>query len=66
MTSKDLAALLKIDVKTIYSYVRRGLTPYVRIQSNERFNKRQIFDWIEEHNYRPRPMNGNRPRRRVQ
>ena len=44
----------KIDVKTIYSYVERGLIPYVRIQSNVRFIKRQIFDRIADHNYRPR------------
>ena len=54
MTAKELEALLKIDVKTIYSYVERGLIPYVRIQSNVRFIKRQIFDRIADHNYRPR------------
>ncbi len=59
LTAKDLEAMLKIDVKTIYSYVQRGLIPYVRIQSNVRFVKAQILDWIEEHNYRPRPVNGN-------
>jgi predicted DNA-binding transcriptional regulator AlpA len=58
MTAKDLEALLKIDVKTIYSYVQRGLIPYVRIQSNVRFVRRQIFDWIGERNYRPRPCKG--------
>jgi predicted DNA-binding transcriptional regulator AlpA len=58
LTAKDLEALLKIDVKTIYSYVQRGLIPYVRIQSNVRFVKREIFDWIGEHSYRPRPMKG--------
>ncbi|MFI5093738.1 MAG: helix-turn-helix domain-containing protein [Candidatus Acidiferrales bacterium] len=58
MTAKDLEALLKIDVKTIYAYVQRGLIPYVRIQSNVRFVKRQIFDWIDERNYRPRPCKG--------
>jgi len=66
MTAKDLEALLKIDVKTIYAYVQKGLIPYVRIQSNVRFVKRQIFDWIGEHNYRPRPTNGNGAKRRVQ
>jgi predicted DNA-binding transcriptional regulator AlpA len=54
LTAKDLEALLKIDVKTIYSYVQRGLIPYVRIQSNVRFVKRDIFDWIGAHSYRPR------------
>lgn len=54
LTAKELEALLKIDVKTIYSYVQRGLIPYVRIQSNVRFPKQQILAWIEEQNYRPR------------
>ena len=61
MTAKDLEALLKIDVKTIYSYVQRGLIPYVRIQSNVRFIRQQIFEWIGQHTYQPRPMrNGAR------
>ncbi len=54
LTAKELEALLKIDVKTIYSYVQRGLIPYVRIESNVRFLKQQIIEWIEERNYRPR------------
>ena len=54
LTAKDLEALLKIDSKTIYSYVQRGLIPYVRIQSNVRFVRQQILDWIREHNFRPR------------
>ena len=66
MTAKDLEALLKIDVKTIYSYVQRGLIPYVRIQSNLRFVRRQIYAWIGEHNYQPRPTNGNGAKRQVQ
>ena len=53
-TAKELEALLKIDVKTIYSYVQRGLIPYVKIESNVRFPKHQIIEWIEEHNFRPR------------
>ena len=55
-TAKELEALLKIDVKTIYTYVQRGLIPYVRIQSNVRFPKQQIFAWIEERNFLPRPI----------
>ena len=58
-TPKELEALLKIDVKTIYDYAKRGLIPCVRIQTNVRFPKQQIFDWIGEHNFRPRPINGN-------
>ena len=57
LTAKELEALLKIDVKTIYSYVQRGLIPYVKIQSNVRFVKEQIQEWVEQQNYRPRSMN---------
>jgi predicted DNA-binding transcriptional regulator AlpA len=56
ITAKDLEAILKIDVKTIYSYVQRGLIPYVRIQSNVRFLKSQILIWIENQNYSPRKL----------
>ncbi len=63
MTAKELEALLKIDVKTIYRYVQRGLIPYVRIQSNVRFIRQQILDWIGEHNYRPQHNTGSARRR---
>ena len=53
LTARELEAILKIDVKTIYAYVQKGLIPYVRIQSNLRFSKREILDWIEKHSYRP-------------
>jgi excisionase family DNA binding protein len=53
LTAKELEAMLKIDVKTIYSYVQRGLIPYVRIQSNVRFPKHAILSWIEEQSYQP-------------
>ncbi len=60
LTAKDLEALLKIDVKTIYTYVQRGLIPYVKIQSNVRFPKQEILEWIERQTYYPRQSNGTR------
>lgn len=54
MTAKDLESLLKIDVKAIYSYVQRGLIPYVRIQSNVRFRRTEIVEWVESQTFRPR------------
>lgn len=44
LTAKELEKILKIDVKAIYSYVQRGLIPYVRIQSNVRFLRGQVLD----------------------
>jgi predicted DNA-binding transcriptional regulator AlpA len=63
LTPRDLEKFLQIDVKTIYSYVQRGLIPYVRIQSNVRFLKHQILQWLAERNYQPRPLNGKRAKR---
>lgn len=61
LSVKELEAFLKIDEKTIYRYVALGLIPYVRIQSNIRFRKRQIVRWIEEQQYEPAPhSNGHR------
>jgi predicted DNA-binding transcriptional regulator AlpA len=54
LTAKDLEALLKIDVKTIYSYVQQGFIPYVRIQSNLRFDKREILEWIASKRFTPK------------
>ncbi len=53
LTARELETMLKIDVKTIYSYVQRGLIPYVRIQSNVRFPKQEILSWIERQSHRP-------------
>ena len=61
LTAKELETMLKINVKTIYSYVQRGLIPYVRIQSNVRFPKQAILHWIEEQSHRPGAMPGIDP-----
>jgi excisionase family DNA binding protein len=49
LTAKEVEELLRIDVKTIYNYVQRGLIPYVRIQSNLRFLKSEVLAWLAEH-----------------
>ena len=59
MTAKEVEELLRIDVKTIYSYVQRGLLPYVRIQSNLRFLRSEILNWMTERQFKP----GSRSRR---
>lgn len=61
LNAKDLEALLNLDVKTIYSYVQRGLIPYVRIQSNVRFRRSEILAWIEAHSFSPLARNGREP-----
>jgi len=56
LTAKEVEELMKIEVKTLYSYVRRGLIPYIRIESSIRFSEEQIFEWLEERAFRPRPL----------
>jgi Helix-turn-helix domain len=63
LTARDLEAFLKIDVKTIYSYVQRGLIPYVRIESNIRFSKHQVLRWLAERSFQPRLMRGKGAKR---
>lgn len=53
LTAKEVEGLLRIDVKTVYSYAQRGLLPYVKIQSNLRFLKSEILKWMEERQYKP-------------
>jgi excisionase family DNA binding protein len=53
MTAKEVEEMLRIDVKTVYSYVQRGLLPYVKIQSNVRFLRKEILKWMEERQYKP-------------
>lgn len=52
MTAKEVEELLRIDVKTVYSYVKRGLLPYVKIQSNVRFLRSAMLEWMEEKQYK--------------
>ena len=55
MTAKEVATFLKISVKTVYSYARRNMIPmYWKFQTNVRFEKRQIIDWMREQNQAPR------------
>jgi predicted DNA-binding transcriptional regulator AlpA len=55
LTAKEVEELVRIDVKTIYSYVQRGLIPYVRIQSNLRFLRSEVLAWVAEHRSGAKP-----------
>jgi len=56
LSAKELEAFLRIDVKTIYSYVQRGLIPHMRIESNVRFSKHQVLEWLRQRTFEPRPV----------
>ena len=46
LTAKELATLLAVSPKTIYSYVSRNLIPYYKIESSVRFRGKDIADWL--------------------
>ena len=49
LTTKELAALLAISPKTVYSYVTRNLIPHYKIASSVRFRARDIAEWLRSH-----------------
>ena len=57
LTAIDLEAWLKIDRKTIYSYVTRNIIPYIRVESNVRFVEADIRRWLKRHRFRARHRN---------
>jgi len=61
MTAKEVALFLKISVKTVYSYARRNMIPtYWKFQRSVRFEKRQIIEWMKEHNQAVTRKSGGR------
>jgi excisionase family DNA binding protein len=63
LTAKELEAFLRIDVKTIYRYVQQGRIPYLRMESNLRFSKHLVLQWLQERSFEPRPVNRNGAKR---
>lgn len=49
LTAKELATMLAISPKTIYSYVERNMIPYYRIEANIRFRASDIAKWLRAH-----------------
>jgi excisionase family DNA binding protein len=49
LTAKELAALLSVSPKTLYSYVSRNLIPYYKIESNVRFRAKDVAEWLRRH-----------------
>jgi excisionase family DNA binding protein len=48
LTVKELADILAIGQKTIYSYVSRNLIPYIKIESSVRFRPKHIASWLNQ------------------
>jgi excisionase family DNA binding protein len=51
LTAKELAGILSISQKTIYSYVARNMIPYIKIQSSVRFRPKHITSWLSQRDF---------------
>jgi excisionase family DNA binding protein len=46
LTARDVAKILAISEKTVYSYVSRNMIPYYKIEANVRFRALEVADWL--------------------
>ena len=49
LTAKELAKLLAVSPKTLYSYVSRNMIPHFKIEANVRFRGKEVADWLKRH-----------------
>jgi excisionase family DNA binding protein len=48
LTIKDVAALLKVGEKTIYSMAQSGELPAFKVRGQWRFSRKDLDAWIEQ------------------
>jgi excisionase family DNA binding protein len=56
MTAQEVALLCGISDKTVYRLASEGHIPYVKIQSNLRFNRRAIERWLQTKSFEPKAI----------
>ena len=49
ITARELASILSISPKTLYSYAERNIIPHFKIEANIRFRGRDVAEWLFEH-----------------
>jgi excisionase family DNA binding protein len=49
LTAKELAKLLAVSPKTLYSYVSRNMIPHYKIEANVRFRGKDVAEWLRRH-----------------
>jgi excisionase family DNA binding protein len=48
ITACELASILAISPKTIYSYAERNMIPHFKIEANVRFRGRDVAEWLTQ------------------
>lgn len=55
LTMRDVAKLLKVSERTVYSFIKRDGLPFVRLGSSVRFDPQDLPKWIESRKVRGTP-----------
>ena len=55
---KDVAALLKVGEKTVYSMAQSGELPAFKVRGQWRFSRKDIDAWIEQQKHTCRDQRG--------
>ena len=53
MTVSEVAELCSLSDKTVYRLASEGRIPYVKIQSNLRFKRPAIEQWLQTKSFEP-------------
>ena len=48
LTARDVAKMLSISKKTVYSYVSRNMIPHYKIEANVRFRPLELAEWLRK------------------
>ena len=58
MKIKEVAALLKVGEKTVYSMAQSGELPAFKVRGQWRFSRKDIDDWIEKQKQASQDIDG--------
>jgi excisionase family DNA binding protein len=63
LTAREVARMLAISEKTVYSYVSRNLIPHYKIEANVRFRAKDVAEWLKSHGPMVQGTPGPEPKR---
>src|SRR3954468_12975481 len=52
LTAQELATMLHLSPKTLYSYAERNLIPHFKIETNVRFHGGKVANWLRSRGFR--------------
>lgn len=60
LTARQVSELLEVKISTVYDWVHDGAIPHVKLGRLVRFNKAELFRWVESRTIRPKAASGRK------